>query len=145
MSKNYRRRRPSLDDILLPPTIPKENILKSRFWNFRFVQRKEYMFVSPFNNDKIQILQRITEQKRWARVMTIKPNEYNNYSYEIMGIIEFDYPKSKDWVQQNIRFDAQWAATKTPPNQWVQRFINDAQQGNIIFYDEINDGPHPNE
>jgi hypothetical protein len=95
--------------------------------------------------DKMQILQRILEQKRWGGVMTIKPNERNNYSYELMGIIEFDYPKSKDWVQQNISFDAQWAATKTPPNQWVQCFINNAQQGNIIFYDEINDGLYPNE
>jgi hypothetical protein len=51
MSKYNRKRRPSLHDILLTPTIPKENELKSRFWNFRFVQRKDYMFVSPFYND----------------------------------------------------------------------------------------------
>jgi hypothetical protein len=123
--------------------IPKNNIIKSRIWDFRLFERKEYMFIFPFSHDKMQTLQRIAQHKRWARVMTIEPNKYNNHSYELIGVIEFDLPQTKNWVQQNVCFIAEWDVLDIPPNVWMQGLKNDAQQNNIIFHDEINDRPYP--
>jgi hypothetical protein len=75
--------------------------------------------------------------------MTIEPNKYNNHSYELIGIIELDYSHSKDWVQQNICFNAKWGVLDIPPNVWIQGFKNNAQQNNIIFHDDINYKPYP--
>jgi hypothetical protein len=48
--------------------------------------------------------------------MTIEPNRCNNYSYELIGIIEFHYPQSKDYTQQNICFYADWGILDKEPN-----------------------------
>jgi hypothetical protein len=127
-----------------PQIIQKNDNIYSKFWCFRFLERKEYMFVSPFYNDKMQVLQCIVQYKKWARVITVEPNKYNNYSYEIIGIIELAYPQTKDWVQQNILINAKWTDVDISPNYWIQGLENEFQQKNIIYHDEINDGLYLN-
>jgi hypothetical protein len=74
--------------------------------------------------------------------VTFEPYKYNDYSYELTEIIEFDYPKSKDWVKQNISFDGIWGAPKKLLNQFVQCYMNNLQR-HFIIHNEIHDGPHP--
>jgi hypothetical protein len=125
---------PHHDNIPLAPPKPKEDVLKSKFWSFRFEKKKEYiLFGTSFYNDKIQIVQRIKEHKRWARV--------KHNSNELIGIIEFDNPVSKDWVQQNISFDAIWAPFKKLSDPFVHIYFIRLQG----YDDDINDGPHPND
>jgi hypothetical protein len=40
------------------------------------------------------IVQSMRDKKTWARVMLVEPNKYNNYNWELVGIIEFYYPQS---------------------------------------------------
>jgi hypothetical protein len=75
--------------------------------------------------------------------MSVEPNKYNKYNSELVGIIEFYYPQSLNWVQQNICFHADWDILITQPNVWIHNFENDMQRNNTVFQDEINDGPYP--
>jgi hypothetical protein len=52
------------------------------------------MFLSPFYVEKALIVQRINNNKTWARVMSVEANKYNKYNNELVGIIEFYYPQS---------------------------------------------------
>jgi hypothetical protein len=72
--------------------------------------------------------------------MLVEPNKYNKYNTELIGIIEFNYPQSLNWVKQNICFYADWSILTTSLNVWIYNFENDMQQNKIAFQDEINDG-----
>jgi hypothetical protein len=71
--------------------------------------------------------------------MLVEPNKYNKYNTELVGIIEFNYPQSLNWIQQNICFHADFGIL-TSPNVCIYNFENNIQRNNIAFQDEINDG-----
>jgi hypothetical protein len=71
--------------------------------------------------------------------MTIREDN-NNYNFELVGIIEFDFPSSLNWVQNRISANAIWDTLIIDPNQWVQNFQQIMEGNNRLFYDDINDG-----
>jgi hypothetical protein len=72
----------------------KENNIQSRQWYFRLVGSSEFTIVAFIEIEIILTVQRIIDNRRWGDVITIRRNNNNNYNYELVGIIEFDFPWS---------------------------------------------------
>jgi hypothetical protein len=95
MSKKNKEKRIVLEQI---EKIVINNNIKSKFWIFRLVSRREYALVFPFYEESKIVLRRIRNNKKWARVMWVEFPPNNFHDYELNGIIEFDSPHSLDWV-----------------------------------------------
>jgi hypothetical protein len=53
--------------------------------------------------------------------MSIRDPQHN-YIIELLGVIEFNNPRSLNWLQQNISSDCEWQILNGDPNFWVQNF-----------------------
>jgi hypothetical protein len=123
--------------------IAANNNIQSRFWIFKLVSRREYELVFSFYQEIKLVLERIRDNKRWARVIWIELPPSNFHDYELNGIIEFDSPHSLNWVQENICFRADWDILALPPNVWIHRFEDNLKRNHVKFRYEINNGPYP--
>jgi hypothetical protein len=75
--------------------------------------------------------------------MSIRDPQHN-YVIELVGVVEFNTPRSLNWLQQNISSVCEWEILIGDPNYWVQNFEYIMEKNNQIYYNEINDGPFNN-
>jgi hypothetical protein len=46
----------------------------------------------------------------------------NNYIIELLGVLEFNIPRSLNWLQQNISSECEWQILTVDINFWVLNF-----------------------
>jgi hypothetical protein len=66
-----------------------------------------FRIVRPTGAEVIQTVDTIRNYRRWIHVMIIR-DENNNYNDELVGVIEFDFPCSLNWVRNNIFANSIW-------------------------------------
>jgi hypothetical protein len=92
----------------------------------------------PTPNQVQQIEERIRINRRWAYLILLLDNDFQND--RLLGIIDFEDFRSLAWLHYNISSIGNWTVLEMNPNEWRQNFLQYIREYGRFYLDKINDG-----